>query len=154
MCTKYHLTMPVTWYENHHNLTTKGSYISTKQTHKTSTLYLSEDICPHSTYMWCRSQTSNWINFIWFYPFLIRFSYSFLYYTIQDTLPLMDVTRLRSRCALVCSAKTGEWYYIYSITHTLLLCHYFVTFMYNIDYSQIHMDFVILQNKWYNVWYE
>jgi len=66
---------------------------------------------------------------------------------MQDTLPLMDVTRLRSRCALVCSAKTGEQYYINSSTHTLLLCQYFVTFLYSIDYFHVYMDFLILQNK-------
>ena len=89
--------------------------------HTKSTLYLSEDTFPHSTYMWHRSWTSDFIKFIWLFPFLISFIYSFLYYTMQDTLPLTDVTRLRSRCALVCSAKTGEWYYISSIKQTL--CH-------------------------------
>jgi len=34
-----------------------------------------------------------------------------------------------------------------NVKHTLLLCQYFVTFMYSIDYFHIHMDFVIQQNK-------
>jgi hypothetical protein len=129
MCTKYHFIMPLTWCENHHKLTTKSSCISTKHTYKTSTLYLSEDMCPHSTYMWHRSQTSNLISFIWFYLFLL--SFSTLSFTIQcRTLYLLWTLPDFGLAVLLCALQRQENDITFTALHThfcyvnilLLLC--------------------------------
>jgi hypothetical protein len=130
MCTKYHFIMPVIWYENHHKLTTKGSYISTKHTYKASTLYLSEDMGPCSTYTWHRSWTSSLINSVWFYPFLISFSCSLLHNAGHSTSYGRNPTSV-SLCSCVLCKDRRTILHLQHYTHTSgisVFCYFYVQY--------------------------